>query len=75
MSIQMTGYKDMAPPYATRVPTVGTLNFAKLSAGHYWGLPPDEDMEQLKSFWEISKCEYPAIYFWTDDPFIGHNHD
>jgi hypothetical protein len=70
MKLHLTAYRVMAPLRATRVKTENYLNIHQLlsrAAPDLADAEFDELVAQLTDFWERSRAEYPAIYFWVGE--------
>lgn len=64
MKLNLTGYKNMAPPNAKRVDLSLTHDATALLDPYYPIRPPEGLVKQLQDFIEFSKGEHQAIYFW-----------
>ena len=69
MKIKLTAYKQMAHDYAARIETKTEPDFRKI-VGIYVSDLSDAEFDgfvlQLRTFWEQSRYEYSAIYFWME---------
>lgn len=73
MKLKLTGYKTNAPPHAVRVPVKirdsDAPNFHRLIGRVLFDSTDkefDNLVEQLWRFYNDSKCEHQAIYFWLE---------
>jgi hypothetical protein len=69
MELHLTGYKVMAPKYATRLDTNTHYNIHKLLArvvGDLDDISFDNMVSELTAYFQSAKSEYQAIYFWVD---------
>jgi tRNA U38,U39,U40 pseudouridine synthase TruA len=64
MKLHMTGYKAMAPAYATRVDIKASPHSVEAAI---WNPPPHDYLDQLRAYIEQAKGEHDFIYFWTSD--------
>ena len=70
MKINLTGYRVMSPGHAVRVETKEQPDFNRLLGKETQDVSDAEFfymLGQLTNFWEQSRYEYSAIYFWVEN--------